>query len=282
MSATQGSRAYGPAPNGVMGNNQPIGHPETMTQLTVTVYQNSRSRTNIPTPTGEDTILTKVQDRMASRLSSLLPWVLDKNATEPIDILMLGMTDSIFQFSIVLPYPIHPASQIRREPHMIRYEREENVEIILDPWPFPKYAPPPIYALGAAPTRPIKLALFDMDSTLIDQEVIDELAATIGVSDAVSAITARAMNGEIDFATSLAERVGMLAGVKADVWESLKTERVTVARGARELVANLKERGAITGVISGGFAPMAEWLKEELGLDYAFANHVRQKVFLLF
>ena len=121
--------------------------------------------------------------------------------------------------------------------------------------------------------RKIRLALFDMDSTLIDQEVIDELARSIGKSDAVSAITARAMNGEIDFATSLRERVVMLRGVRADVWEELKRS-VTIASGARELILKLKGAGVVTGVISGGFMPMAEWLKEELGLDYAFANHV--------
>ncbi|KAG8534286.1 uncharacterized protein KY384_001130 [Bacidia gigantensis] len=112
-----------------------------------------------------------------------------------------------------------------------------------------------------------------MDSTLINEEVIDELARTIGKTDVVSAITARAMNGEIDFATSLRERVTMLEGVRADVWDGLK-QVVTIASGARELIQGLKDKGVITGVISGGFAPMAEWLKEELGLDYAFANHL--------
>ena len=128
---------------------------------------------------------------------------------------------------------------------------------------------PPVHA-----RRKIRLALFDMDSTLIDQEVIDELARSIGKSDAVSAITARAMDGEIDFATSLRERVVMLRGVRAEVWEDLK-RTVTIASGARELILKLKGAGVVTGVISGGFIPMAEWLKEELGLDYAFANHVR-------
>ena len=114
-----------------------------------------------------------------------------------------------------------------------------------------------------------------MDSTLIDQEVIDELARSIGLTPAVSAITARAMNGEIDFATSLHERVGLLKGVRADVWESLRTDgSITIARGARELISGLKAMGVVTAVVSGGFTPMAEWLQAQLGLDYAFANHL--------
>ncbi|KAM0798322.1 HAD-like domain-containing protein [Usnea florida] len=115
-----------------------------------------------------------------------------------------------------------------------------------------------------------------MDSTLINEEVIDELARSIGISDAVSAITARAMNGDIDFATSLSERVAMLKGVRTDVWDDLK-KTVTIATGARELVRGLKQKGVLTGVVSGGFIPMAEWLKGELGLDVAVANHLLEE-----
>ena len=114
-----------------------------------------------------------------------------------------------------------------------------------------------------------------MDSTLIDQEVIDELARSIGLTPAVSAITARAMNGEIDFATSLHERVSLLKGVRADIWESLRTDGcITIANGARQLIRELKAMGVTTAVVSGGFLPMAEWLQGQLGLDYAFANHL--------
>ena len=81
------------------------------------------------------------------------------------------------------------------------------------------------------------------------------------------------MNGDIDFATSLKERVAMLKGVPVSVWQDLK-KSVTIANGARELMAGLKQRGVFTGVVSGGFTPMAEWLKGELGLDVAVANHL--------
>lgn len=117
-----------------------------------------------------------------------------------------------------------------------------------------------------------------MDSTLINEEVIDELARSISATPAVSAITARAMNGEIDFAQSLRERLVLLKGVDTEIWK--KPERsISIATGARELCKELKRRGVLTAVASGGFAPMADWLKDQLGLDYAFANHVRHNQF---
>lgn len=159
--------------------------------------------------------------------------------------------------------------KLRRHPWIKKFEEDKEVEIVIDSHPWPKF--PKLESSLAQ--RPIRLALFDMDSTLINEEVIDELARSIGISDAVSAITARAMNGEIDFATSLNERVAMLRGVPVTVWEELK-KTVTIAEGARELIAGLKKRGIFTGVVSGGFTPMAEWLKGELGLDVAVANHL--------
>ena len=81
------------------------------------------------------------------------------------------------------------------------------------------------------------------------------------------------MNGELDFSASLKERVGLLKGVPADVFEKLKST-ITIAPGARELCRALKRLGFKMAVLSGGFQPLAEWLAGELGLDYAFANHV--------
>ena len=154
-------------------------------------------------------------------------------------------------------------SSLRHSPRVNAFERDHSAELIFDLWP----------SLPQNSQRPLKLALFDMDSTLINEEVIDELAASIGISSAVSAITARAMNGDIDFATSLNERVAMLKGVPVSVWDDLK-KTVTIANGARELILSLKKRGVFTGVVSGGFTPMAEWLKGQLGLDVAIANHL--------
>lgn len=87
------------------------------------------------------------------------------------------------------------------------------------------------------------------------------------------AITERAMNGELDFSASLKERVGLLKGVPADVFDKLKTV-ITISPGARELCRALKTLGYKLAVLSGGFQPLAEWLAEQLGIDYAVANHV--------
>lgn len=143
------------------------------------------------------------------------------------------------------------------------YEQAYSVEIVLQHW-----GPTPL-----PPRRPVALTVFDLDSTLIKQEVIDELARSIDVMPAVAAITEQAMQGELDFAESLTARVGLLQGVRADVWEELK-ERITFADGARELCRALRKLGCKMAVLSGGFVPMAEWVKGELGLDFARANHV--------
>ena len=180
--------------------------------------------------------------------------------------LPVAYTGHIFQMAYGFYSKPNPDLRaLRMNQEVRKFENQHDVEIVFDVFH------------GTSgfeyPNRPLGLAIFDMDSTLIDQEVIDELARTNGIVDAVADITRRAMEGEIDFTTSLQERVGMLKGVKADVWEDLKT-KVTIAKGAKELIAGLKQRGVLTGVISGGFIPMAEWLKGELGLNFAFANHV--------
>ncbi|KAF2486002.1 HAD-like domain-containing protein [Neohortaea acidophila] len=118
------------------------------------------------------------------------------------------------------------------------------------------------------------LAVFDMDSTLIQQEVIDELARAVGRYDEVAAITEAAMRGELDFEASLRARVGKLEGVDANIWDKLKRDVITVTPGARLLVKALKGLGWKTAVLSGGFTPLALWLRDQLGLDYAHANHL--------
>lgn len=124
--------------------------------------------------------------------------------------------------------------------------------------------------------RPLKLAVFDMDSTLIEQEVIDELARSIGVYDKVSKITESAMRGERDFATSLKDRVALLKGLNVNVWDDLK-KRITFTPGASDLCRALKKLGVKMAVLSGGFTPLAEWVKSELGLDVVHANFVRRQ-----
>ncbi|ORZ25753.1 HAD-like domain-containing protein [Absidia repens] len=118
-----------------------------------------------------------------------------------------------------------------------------------------------------------RLVVFDMDSTLIQQEVIDEIARYAGVVDQVATITEAAMNGEIDFKESLRRRVALLNGTSVSVIEDVK-KILTFTEGARFLCHALKKLGFKLAVISGGFMPLALYVKSELGLDYAFANQL--------
>lgn len=134
---------------------------------------------------------------------------------------------------------------------------------------------PPAYDVIFQPVagrRHKKLFIFDMDSTLIYQEVIELIAAYANIEPRVAEITERAMNGELDFNASLAERVALLKGIDATtLWEELKT-KIRVTKGAVELARALKRLGVTMGVLSGGFIPLAEHVKSLLGLDYAYAN----------
>ncbi|KAI5953957.1 SER2 [Candida margitis] len=117
-----------------------------------------------------------------------------------------------------------------------------------------------------------QLFIFDMDSTLIYQEVIELIAAYAGIEDKVAEITTRAMNGEIDFNESLKERVGLLRGINSTtIWKELE-EKIEITNGVRPLSKALKKMGCVLGVCSGGFIPLAEHIKNELSLDYAYAN----------
>lgn len=116
-----------------------------------------------------------------------------------------------------------------------------------------------------------RLAVFDMDSTLIECEVIDELAARHGVGDAVAAITERAMRGELDFNGSFTERLGMLRGLDADVIADI-ADNLPVTEGVRQLIPTLRARGIHTAILSGGFVPFAQRLQAELGFDEIHAN----------
>ncbi|KAK6341908.1 hypothetical protein TWF730_001393 [Orbilia blumenaviensis] len=118
-----------------------------------------------------------------------------------------------------------------------------------------------------------RLVVFDMDSTLIEQEVIDELAAFVGVKDKVAAITESAMRGELDFTASLRSRAALLNGVPSTVFTTLKSNgTITFTPGAHSLCRALKKLGCKLAVLSGGFQPLAEYVKSSLGLDYAYAN----------
>ena len=121
---------------------------------------------------------------------------------------------------------------------------------------------------------PPQLAVFDMDSTLIQAEVIDELARGIGKLNEVATITHKSMNGEIDFAEALRLRVALLRGVPTTIWDDMKT-RIAFMPGARDLTRALRCANVKMAVFSGGFREMALWVGNELGIHRAAANQVR-------
>ncbi len=128
--------------------------------------------------------------------------------------------------------------------------------------------------LQPAEGRRKRMLLADMDSTMIEQECIDELAARAGVGDRVAEITARAMNGELDFEAALKERVGLLKGLDSSVIETVLNENITLMPGGRELVATMRAAGAHTMLVSGGFTAFAAAVAERLGFHEARANRL--------
>ena len=154
-------------------------------------------------------------------------------------------------------------ADLRRHELIYRFEREWNVDVALQPdllW-----------------RRHPRLVVFDMDSTLITQEVVDLLAANVkdppDLGEKVAAITQRAMNGELEFEPALRERVSLLKGLPVSVFEDLRTI-VEVTPGVRQLLKALKRLGVKTAVLSGGFTLLTLWLAKELGIDHARANEL--------
>jgi phosphoserine phosphatase len=121
-----------------------------------------------------------------------------------------------------------------------------------------------------------RLVVFDMDNTIIEGEVIDELAKAANVGEKVSEITHRAMQGQIDFTAALKERVALLKGLPISVFEEVSAS-MQLTGGTYELVSTLKAMGFKLALISGGFTFFANRLKERLGFDYAFANELEIK-----
>jgi phosphoserine phosphatase len=117
-----------------------------------------------------------------------------------------------------------------------------------------------------------RLLIADMDSTMIDQECIDELADLVGLKDHVAAITARSMNGEIAFEPALRERVALLKGLPATVVADVIANRITLASGGKALVATMRANGAWTALVSGGFTAFTGPVAAKLGFDENMAN----------
>ncbi|MFY9865181.1 MAG: phosphoserine phosphatase SerB [Trebonia sp.] len=124
---------------------------------------------------------------------------------------------------------------------------------------------------GGLHRRAMRLIVMDVDSTLIQEEVIDLLAARAGCADEVAKITESAMRGELDFAASLRERTALLAGLDASVLDAVRAS-LRLTPGARTLIRTLKRLGYKCGIVSGGFTAVIEPLADSLGIDYVAAN----------
>ncbi|QRM55904.1 phosphoserine phosphatase SerB [Sinorhizobium sp. BG8] len=121
-------------------------------------------------------------------------------------------------------------------------------------------------------TRRKKLLIADMDSTMIGQECIDELAAEVGLKERVSEITARAMNGEIAFEPALRERVALLKGLPISVVDEVVRKRITLTPGGPALIATMKAKGYYTALVSGGFTVFTSRIADQLGFQENRAN----------
>ncbi|ASJ59809.1 phosphoserine phosphatase SerB [Sinorhizobium meliloti] len=127
-------------------------------------------------------------------------------------------------------------------------------------------------AVQDAESRRKRFLIADMDSTMIGQECIDELAAEVGLKEKVAAITARAMNGEIAFEPALVERVALLQGLPVTVVAEVIATRITLTPGGRELIATMKAKGHYSALVSGGFTVFTGPIAEKLGFDENRAN----------
>lgn len=139
--------------------------------------------------------------------------------------------------------------------HLTVYLKEKPLDVIVQP----------------VAARRKKLLLADMESTIIEQEMLEELAGIIGRRAEVAAITHRAMNGEIDFVGALRERVAMLKGQPVSILDHV-AERMTFMPGAAELLAAMKAQGAACWLVSGGFTVFTDPVAAKLGFDKVFAN----------
>ena len=117
-----------------------------------------------------------------------------------------------------------------------------------------------------------RLLIADMDSTMIQQECIDELGIVAGLGDRIKAITVRAMRGEIDFADALRERVGLMAGLDARVIDTIVRDRITFMPGGKTLVGTMKAHGAYTALVSGGFRQFTSRVAASIGFHTNEAN----------
>ncbi len=142
----------------------------------------------------------------------------------------------------------------------VKYAREGTNELPID------------ITLVPNNNRRKKLLLADMDSTMIEQECIDELADALDIKLEISAITERAMRGELDFSEALKTRVALLKGLDLERIKQVRREAITLSPGGRVLVKTMREYGAFTSLVSGGFTLFADYYAKRIGFNEAIAN----------
>ena len=160
---------------------------------------------------------------------------------------------------------------------------EKNIACDILPRPGQEHLAPLVhlpdfdYVLQPLESREKKLLISDMDSTMIQQECIDELADLVGKKAEVAAVTERAMNGELDFKDALRARVALLEGLTSADLERVYRERITLMPGARTLVKTMKARGVLTVLVSGGFSFFTSRVAKTIGFDRDEANTLDMK-----
>ncbi|EPS36818.1 hypothetical protein H072_9601 [Dactylellina haptotyla CBS 200.50] len=228
--------------------------------LTALLRPVPRPASTSQSPTEDHDSLSVVIITALTALCADYSFTIVKESIKPLDTTSLN-TPRAIQVLLELGEDADPlaAQSLKTSQSLRDFEHRFNIDVAIQPYD--------------AFHTPKRLVVFDMDSTLIQQEVIDEIAAFVGVKDKVAEITERAMRGELDFSASLRSRCALLSGVPATVFETLKHNgTITFTPGAHSLCRALKRQNCTLAVLSGGFQPLAEWVKSTLGLDYAFAN----------
>ena len=168
---------------------------------------------------------------------------------------------------------LHRAEPLRDDEAVVQFEAEGGAPSALRAILDEAFAPSDLLVADHTPLLP-RLFVSDMDSTMIGQECIDELADFAGIKAQIAEITERAMQGELDFAEALALRVRLLGGLGEDAIQQCLDQRITPMPGAKTLVATLKAHGCHTVLVTGGFHQFADPVAEQLGFGQVVANRL--------
>ena len=168
---------------------------------------------------------------------------------------------------------LHRAEPLRDDETVVQFEAEGGASAALRAILDEAFSPSDLLVADHTPLLP-RLFVSDMDSTMIGQECIDELADFAGIKAQIAEITERAMQGELDFAEALALRVRLLGGLGEDAIQQCLDQRITPMPGARTLVATLKAHGCHTVLVTGGFHQFADPVAELLGFEHVVANRL--------